>query len=182
MGDEPNSIPTDSPMPVQTSQLTGLSHLQTLAAQIDSAISAVSNIQGFAGFVQPVHDSLVALANSASQPTDRSASDLYPLDYGLNGAYEDIRYMPSNPVAHPVSIPQIPDLPTLKILATQIDADLQASTGTQGFTGVADSIHDELIALAASIPEPTSRSASDLEEHEHGESGSYQTESKNIAN
>jgi len=31
MGDESNSIPTDSPMPVQASQLTGLSHLQTLA-------------------------------------------------------------------------------------------------------------------------------------------------------
>ena len=77
-----------------------------------------------------------------------------------------------------MSIPQVPDLPTLKILTTQIDIDLRAATGTQEFGVAAETVHNTLMELAASIPEPTEHRASDLEAHEHGKHGAYETESE----
>lgn len=148
--------------------------LNALAAQIDSAIAAASGIKAFCDLVQPVHDGFVALSNeSPPAQTPPSASDLNWWERGLNGAYE-VAETVSEAVGVTPSQPDRPYVPSLEILQSQaadIDVNLQALTGTQGFGGIAIAVHESLLELESSLPDPVQPSASDLTPADYGEPG-----------
>lgn len=165
---------------VGTSQVTIpnnviVADLNALAAQIDSAIAAASGIQAFANLVQPIHYELSALSQQATPPqTSSSASDLQWWEQGINGAYETLQQIGETlgfVTSKPAPQPQIPPLEILYAQASEIDGHLQASTGTQGFNGVALAVYESLKALELSIPDPVQPSASDLSPSDQGESG-----------